>query len=332
MMKKEDFTRHMEDKLDFTFNGVDGIRREGLGDLKAFRRVKDNALKKESKRLAEKLGADHPRVKAIDAKIRYNSEMVKDIDVLITEANIEVEPVDKDTWKVHGKVVDKDRKSIKNLTAALYDKDGKLQREMGYGCTNDQGYFSITYSTGANAQQEVSPGTELFLYISDKNHNILYKDQQPLFVQPGHIDYRAIYIADAGEVCTPPGPDQEKPGPGQEPKKPKQKQTTPGREEKQWVVEGLVKDEKNKPGKGVKVSLYDTKHLFDQRLGSQVTDKKGKFKFTFKGEDFQALTEAEVDIYLKVVDDKGKEVYTSPEALHCRAGGVDTIDIQLPRQ
>jgi 5-hydroxyisourate hydrolase-like protein (transthyretin family) len=343
-MKQEEVLGKVTENVNLTFDQMDTLRREGLQDINTFQQVKRSGLKKEKARLTDKLGPEHQKVAAVQAKIRDIDNMEKDLDALITEANIAVEPVDENTWKVHGKVFDKNRKGIQGLTAALYDKDGKWQREIGYGCTHEQGYFSITYSTGENVRQKVSTDKELLLYILDKNHNILYKDQEPLFVHPGHIDYRAIYIADAGEVCTSPEPDQDKPGPGQEQKqkqeqeqkqeqkqKPtEQKQTTTTPEKDQWIVEGKIKDEKNKPGKGIKVNLYDTEHRFDDRLGSKVTDKSGKFKFTFTGEDFQALKEAEADILLEVVDDKGKTLYTTPRAVRCRPGGVENFDIQLP--
>jgi len=329
-MKQEELLGKVTENVNLTFDQMDTLRREGLQDINTFQQVKRSGLKKKKERLTDKLGPNHQRVVALEAKIREIDYMEKDVKVLITEANIAVEPVDENTWKVHGKVIDKDRKGIQGLTAALYNKNGNWQKEVGYGCTYEQGYFSITYSTGEYVQQKVSTDTELFLYILDKNHNILYKDQEPLFVHPGHIDYRAIYIADAGEVCTPPEPGQGKPGPGQDQEEPEQKQTGPTTGKDQWVVEGKIKDEKNKPIKEIKVNLYDTKHLFDQRLGSQVTDKSGKFKFTFKGEVFQALNEAKADIHLEVVDDKGKAVYTSPEPVRCEAGHVDVFKIQLP--
>lgn len=331
-MKQEELLGKVTENVNLTFDQMDTLRREGLQDIKTFQQIKRNVLKKEKTRLTNKFGSDHQKVTAVEAKIRDINNMEKDLDVLITEANIAVDPVDENTWKVHGKVIDKDRKGIQGLTAALYDKDGNWQREIRYGCTNDQGYFSITYSTVENPQQKEHKDTELFLYILDKNKKILYKDQEPLYVHPGHIDYRAVYIADPGEVCTPPEPDQGKPGPGQDQEEPKQKQTGSKPEKDQWVVEGKIKDEKNKPSKGIKVILYDTKHIYDQRLGSKVTDKNGKFKFTFKGEDFQALKEAKAYIYLDVVDEKGKAVYTSPKPVRCESGQVEVFDIQIPHR
>lgn len=314
-MKQEELLGKVTENVNLTFDRMDGLRLDGLQDINTFQQVKRNALKKEKERLTDKLGPHHQRVVAVEAKIRDINNMEKDVKVLIAEASITVDPVDENTWKVHGKVMDKDRKGIQGLTAALYDKDGNWQKEVGYGCTNDQGYFSITYSTGENSQQQVSTDTELFLYILDKNHNILYKDQEPLFVHPGHIDYRAIYIADEGEVCTPPEPGQEEPMPSLD----------------EWVVRGQIKDEKGRPIEGATVRLHDNRHLFDDYLGTKVTDESGKFMFKYESKDegFQGLIEAKPDIYLKAVDKEGKRIYSSKKGVRCKHGGVEVFNIQI---
>ncbi len=315
MMKKEDFTRNMEDKLDFTFNGVDGIRREGLEDLKAFHRIKENALKKESKRLAEKLGTGHPRVKEINAKIRYTGEMIKDMDVLITEVNIEVEPVDKDTWKVHGKVVDKDKKGIEGLTVGLFNEKGKWQKEIEYDCTGSSGYFSITYSPGEKETKKVSSKTKLFLHVSDEKNNVLFREKKPLFVSPGEIDYRFISIAREGGVCPPPefGPEDT------------QIMTTPD----QWVVKGWVTDESGKGMGGYTVSLFDKDMVFDDYLGTTKTGPDGAFMLIYKTEGFQDLLEKNPDLYLKVYDKSGKTIYQSEKAVKCNVGHLEFFNIKI---
>jgi hypothetical protein len=331
-MTQEELLKKTIENVDFTFNQLDTQRRTGLLELKTFQQAKRNGLEKEKVRLTEKLGPDHPKVTATDAKIRDIDNRAKDLEVLITEANIEVQPIDENTWMVHGKVFDKDRNGIAGLTVALYDENGVWQREIGFRCTGKQGYFAITSTTGLKTQTAASPDKKLFLYISDQNHKILYKDTASLVAKPGQIDYRSIYISDESKECTPPEPGEEKPGPGQEQeqKPPGQEETAPQAEKDQWIVEGKIKDEKNQPVEGVTVSLYDTRHKFDKRLGTMVTDKNGKFTFTYKGEDFKALLEAKADIYLKVTDESGKEVYTSPAAIRCEPGHVDVFDIRLP--
>jgi hypothetical protein len=313
-MKQDDFTTKMGDKLNFTFDGLDGIRKQGLADLKTFQGVKRNALKKERRRLSEKFGDQHQRVKALDLKIQYSGEMEKDLEVLITEANIQVDTVDKDTWKVHGKVVDENRKGIKNLSVGLYNSKGKWQRELGYGCTDEKGYFSITYSPG---NKGIAQETRLFLYVSDKNHKVLYRESEPLFFTPGAIDYRAISLSVAGEeVCTPPEPGHEEP------------MMPPD----QWIVKGWVTDESGKGMKELTVSLFDKDLLFDDYLGTGFTDEQGAFMFVYTTEGFKDLFESKPDIYLKVLDKTGKTIYTSKKAVQCNVGRFEVFNIKIERK
>ncbi|HLP62359.1 MAG TPA: hypothetical protein VK186_26195 [Candidatus Deferrimicrobium sp.] len=208
-MPQEEFLKKTSENIDFVFEQFDTQRRIGLQELKTVQEVKRNSLAKEQKRLIEKLGSDHPKVTAIGAKIQDIENRTKDMGVLINEVDTEVQPIDEKTWMVHGKVFDKDRKGIPGLTAALYDEKGKWQREIGFGCTDNNGYFAIRYvpdTTQPNFQPAASQDKKLFLYISDKNHKILYRDTEPLFVHPGQIDYRTIYISGAEDDCASPGP------------------------------------------------------------------------------------------------------------------------------
>lgn len=336
-------------KIGFSPTIFDRIRMQELESLKTAQQTKMEAYKIERERLAAKYGTDHSRVKKLENRLKYNEGIIKGLDMEIESAGIKFPDFDKSTsWMVWGRVFNKELKGIKGLTVSLYDKQGKWINQLGYTCTDERGFYSLIYPSETTRKQESPEDRELFLTVSDKQNYILHRESEPLFVKIGQIDTRMIVITDPDGTCTPPEPEQGKPGPGQEQKqeqeqeqeqkpgqeqeqKPtEQKQTTTTPEKDQWIVEGKIKDEKNKPSKGIKVNLYDTKHRFDDRLGSQVTDKSGKFKFTFTGEDFQVLKEAEADIHLEVVDDKSKAVYTSPEPVRCKPGVVDTFDILIP--
>ncbi|MCU0286946.1 MAG: hypothetical protein MUF15_11175 [Acidobacteria bacterium] len=205
-MVQEEFLKKTSENVDLIFEQFDSQRRIGLQELKTIQQVKRNSLAREQKRLSEKLGVDHPRVTAIGAKIQDIENRTKDLDVLITEANIEVQPVDEKTWMVHGKVFDKERKGIPGLTAALYDENSIWQREIGFGCTDNDGYFAIRYAPpDPNTAPAASRDKKLFLYISNRNQQILYRDTGALMVKPGQIDYRSIYISGEDDVCVSPG-------------------------------------------------------------------------------------------------------------------------------
>jgi hypothetical protein len=332
--------------LNDSLDQVERLRGENLDKLYSMQTVKDTAAKIEYKSLSAELGKDHPKVKILKARIDYNANMFKELDEIIVRTKTKKPGIDDKTWVVHGMAIDKNRKGVKGLTVALYNEKGEYLKDLGIVSTNENGYFSTAYSP-KDVKRQYDESTKVFVKVINKEGKVLYQTAEPMFIKFGTIETLDIDIPGEEEIIAPPGsepepgtepekqkpepePEKQKPEPEPEEKQTEQKQTGATPEKDQWLVEGIIKDEKNKPGKGITVRLYDTKHLFDQRLGSQVTDKKGKFKFSFKGEDFQALNEAKADIHLEVVDDKGKAVYTSPEAVRCEPGHVDVFDIQLP--
>ncbi|MBE9571494.1 MAG: hypothetical protein IMF11_12770 [Proteobacteria bacterium] len=315
-MKPEELSKHVTDTVNFSFDRLDTVRSGALNELKAFQQIKRDVLKKQKARLTEKLGPDHQKVVVVGKKIRNIDHMSKDLDVLITEANIKIESVDKNTWKIHGKVIDKDRKGIKNLTATLHDQKGKWLREMGYGCTDENGYFSISYTLTDETGPMISMKDKLFLYISNKKQTILYKDSEPLFIRPGRIDYKAIYISDIKEVCTPPVSDTD------------ETELPTGR----WVVKGRVTDEGGNGIGGVTVRLYDKEHIFDEKLGAFLADNDGNFMARYETENFRDLIEAKPDIYLKVINKEGETLYSSRKKVRCEAGRIETFKIRIKKK
>lgn len=213
-MKPEEIFKEITEKIDLSFNQMDSLRLEGLDDLKTFHMIKKKAMKKERERLVKKLGTEHSRVMSLDKKINYTVGMLNDMNVMITEAKIDVKPVDENTWRVHGKVfkiVENIKIGIKGLTVALHDIEGVWRKELGYSCTDENGYFSIDFTINERTARYVSMEEELFLYVSDKDHQILYQDPDFLTIKPGSIDYRAILllgdddISGPGiDICTPP--------------------------------------------------------------------------------------------------------------------------------
>ena len=68
-----------------------------------------------------------------------------------------------------------------------------------------------------------------------------------------------------------------------------------------FKISGLVKEkESGVPLAGLFVKAYDKDLLFDDLLGSGVTDKQGVFEIIFGPDDFREFFEARPDIYFKV--------------------------------
>lgn len=303
------------EKINDSFDSIENLRSGGLERIKLFHAVKNKALEKEKKRLSDKLGADHPRVKRVAARLQYNQGMFKDLNVEIERAKITVPSADKDSWMLHGRVLEKDKKGVPGLTVGLYDENGNWIRELGYGCTDKLGYFSIIYPQKGKKPRDISESLKLFIYVSDKNQKILHKDSEPLYVRIGQIDYREIYLTDE-EICQPPGTGQDiitvKPG--------------------TWIVKGRVTGKDGKGIAGLTVSLYDKDHVFDDRLGTTLTDKAGNFMASYKSEEFRDLFEACPDIYLKVLDQEGKKLYSSRKKVRCEAGRIESFNIKIKKE
>ncbi len=314
-MGKRQFTEEeILGKIDASFDSVEKLRGEGLDRVKLFHSIKHRALEKEQKRLSGKLGSDHPRVVKMAARIRYNKSMFKELNVEIEKAKISVPSLKENSWMVHGRVLDKDKKGVSGLTVGLFDEKGSWVKKLGYGCTDKRGYFSIIYPRNGEERKEVPESMELFLYVSDKDYKILFKDSEPLFVKIGQIDYREIYLTDE-EICPPPEPGEE---------------IIPV-EPDAWIVKGRVTDEEGRGIGGLAASLYDKDRIFEDRLGTTLTDDAGKFMFVYKTEEFSEFFEANPDIYLKVLDQKGKKLYSSRKKVRCKAGCIESFNIKIKR-
>lgn len=321
-MSTQNSILEIPENLDFSFDQLDGLRLEGLEDLKNFHRVKRSTLVREQERLTARLGADNQRVAKLSQKISYTDGMVSDLDVMITEARIKEESQDADTWRVHGKVIDKSHQGIKGVTLALYNEKGKWEKQIDFGCTDENGYFYIDYlpekdNNGINA---VSPDKPLFLQVSDKEYQVLYRHKQPLYVSPGQVENIPPIMLPTGDdgvilPCTPPEPGKEE----------------PVRPLDQWIVKGWVSDEQGSPITGVTVRLYDKEHKFDQMLGAQQAGKEGEFQFTIEGKIFKDHLDKLPLIYLTVADENNKTLYSSRKAIRYSAGRTEAFDIKVKK-
>jgi len=305
-MDIEDILRSIED----TFDTVDDERARGLERVKTIQDTKNESLKRERVRLTKKYGEDHPRVQKIDSRLTYNQSLLKDLAVEIDRSKVEVPAIDGNTWMVHGRVLDKTRAGIAGLTLSLFDEKGKWIREMGYSCTDDRGYFAITYPA---KEDEKSEAQRLFLTVTDKEHRVLHREKEPLYVRLGWIDYLEIVIDDQGDVCPPPEPDKD-----EEPAPPDS-----------WIVRGRVTDEKKQGVGGLTISLYDEEHVFDNVLGTTLTNDNGNFKLTYSTEKFGDLFEKKPEVYLRVTGKRKKMLYTSDKAVKCEAGREEVFNVTI---
>jgi len=188
---------------------TDLARSEALEGLQQVRLAKANHLERQRVRLANRLGAEDPRVLELNGIITSNQRLTRAVQLEVNRARTNTVQADERGWILHGYVWNQDRKGQPNLTVTLSDLAGQWVRLLGYACTDKNGYFKLSYqqSTGKGTEAmavaaDISP--EMFIWVSDHKESVLYRDKRPMSVVLGEIQYREIILGNENGSCQPP--------------------------------------------------------------------------------------------------------------------------------
>jgi hypothetical protein len=222
----EEIQRMLEEKI----ASFDSHRVESLARLDVLRTAKGAQLEREKKRLARKLGDEHPRVVRIDARLATNARLARDLNAELQKATVESPASTPDTYVLHGFVRDEMGRGVPDLTVALYDPtDGSWLRAFGHACTDKKGYFRFTTKgkpEAEKAQVKVEQARQAptglrqpearwhaELRVLDKKRTVVHVSGDPVYPQLGKVEYREI-VLDISEVpCQPPREEEEGPPP-----------------------------------------------------------------------------------------------------------------------
>lgn len=188
--------------LNSSFTGLDDKRTENLKRTHMMQINKDSAIKKEQARLLKKYGAGHPRVAKIINRIDYNRAALPEVKTEIDRSQIKIPQFDTNTWMVHGRVLNQKFTGIKGLTLAMCDSNGRVEKQLGYACTDERGYYAIRYHIKEDKKAPFDETSDYFLNLTDKKGKICHKEEKPLHVVLGRADYRPIILDEV--KCTPP--------------------------------------------------------------------------------------------------------------------------------
>ena len=95
-------------------------------------------------------------------------------------------------------------------------------------------------------------------------------------------------------------------------------------------VEGTVEEaETGRPWVGLIVRAFDKDLLFDDPLGSCVTNESGRFLIRFTDDAFRDFAETSPDLYLRVYDSTGESLlHQTP--VHPDSGSDESFRIRIP--
>jgi 5-hydroxyisourate hydrolase-like protein (transthyretin family) len=317
--------------LDTTLDGMDTQRGSDLARLQTLQDVRNKAQIREHARLGKKYGSDHPRVQKITNRIQYNQGVAQELKTEVSKAHITVPSFDANSWMVHGRVIKWETgAAVAGVTVSLYDASGRWVRELAYTCTDKKGYYAISYTEVAGKEKEQLTDTAyvssidtshvreaLYLTVTDQNKSIIHRENDPVKITKGQIDYRLIIIKQS--ICTPPTSDE------------RLDEAETGSQIKNWRIQGMVKYDDNTPAAKVVVSLYDNDLIFDEALGAVETDDNGEFIAEYSEEKMEELFSKKPELFVSVSDQNGKQLYRSRNVIKFAKKDIEYLNIKVKK-
>ena len=196
---------------------ADRARLVGLDYAALLSAAKTRSSYRETLRKAVKYGEASAQVKEEQNRLKTHQALQTEIQVNTQLAEIEVPEQAQECFVLHGRVVDRSRLGIPELTVALVNA---AKRSWRYTCTDRRGYFRFELcleaekrGTPAESQMAVSPEhaqvrmeQEFSLQVSNQDKAVLYRGTEVHKIEPGRVVFREIVLSEDGATkpCAPP--------------------------------------------------------------------------------------------------------------------------------
>jgi hypothetical protein len=97
-----------------------------------------------------------------------------------------------------------------------------------------------------------------------------------------------------------------------------------------FVVHGNVIDASGAAATGYKMILSDASGTLEQRLQPQPSNADGYMTLTLRAGEFPEIVGKQADVFVRVVDTAGTEVYAPPQGVAAGAGKLATFTATVP--
>lgn len=136
---------------------LDPQRAQDVADLGTIRSAKASTLAHEQNLLTRKLGASDPRIAALGQQQARNAALQTVLTAEATRAQTPAPVASAQSYIFHGYVYDAQNQPLPKLSVALYDDEGNWFSELGYGCTDEKGYFLMRYDRAQKPKPAPAP-------------------------------------------------------------------------------------------------------------------------------------------------------------------------------
>jgi protocatechuate 3,4-dioxygenase beta subunit len=302
------------DDLQQAIDQLASRRTEELGGLRLMHTLSHAMLQMETRRLANKLGKGHPRVKRLETQLKRNTQLTQDLRGEEEFASIQVPHIEDEDVLIQGRILDENKRGIAGLKVTVEKRANTPLEYIEPALTDMRGYYELHLKSDI-VEKEGGSG---YLTIRSSAGKFLHKETEKITIASGVRHYAEAEVA-RKKV---PQPAPQKPAKAKRTKK-------PAPEKDEWQVKGLVVDQAGKPVSGVMVTAHDKDIKFDDALGAGLTNKKGEFSIRYNVREFREGKETGPDLYLRVMDTQGKLLHSTQENVRKDASSEEIYKIVL---
>ncbi|HBB32028.1 MAG TPA: hypothetical protein DDZ80_10910 [Cyanobacteria bacterium UBA8803] len=300
---------------------LEAFNEAGSANINALQQVQDiqvvmgSLLQHEAKRLEKKMGKENLRVQQVQASLKRNQAIARDLVVELEIAKVRVPEVDTKDSLIHGRIVDENRRGLVKLRINLESEPGKTLSFLGSAETNASGYYALEINAKALVKLKELAPNGVFLIVCTSSGKRVYRKSDPLQLKGGDRILVEVVLkrGDLSPV-----------GGGKQPDRPKDNQT-PSQPE-QRVVRGRVIDEQGRGIPRLKVSAIEENRRYDDKLGTALTNEKGEFSITYT---LPAGQQSALNLYVTVIDAKSNPLYSSANEIRRNASREEVYEIKL---
>lgn len=192
-MSIRDITQEDVDQVGVTLlQRAEDDRTVYLRDGMAAARREAEALRQEHTRLRDRLGAEHPKVRALEATANGSEAIARWAEETVgrTERRPEVRG---DEWVVTGRVAAPREVAEAGLTVELADRDGRVVEQLGKVTPDARGEFVVS-ARGEEFRDLLTTHPDLFLRVTDAEGKTFVAAGTPLRPEPGRLDHLEVTI------------------------------------------------------------------------------------------------------------------------------------------
>lgn len=182
----------------------DRVRLVTLDQASLISGAKETQLQRETARVTARKGAQAPEVAALNQRSQLQALLSTQIQAETERTETETPEAKKGAGIVFGRVMNRDRIGLPDLTVAALDANNTV---ITFVCTDAKGGYQLEIPVASATGGQ--PTRKVFLQVSDKAKAVLFRDKDGIEVADQARIYREIIVGEEREVPCPPPPEPE---------------------------------------------------------------------------------------------------------------------------